>query len=84
MVRLLQFEKLSNEVAYLQSKIHGWWCNLAAYAVLERNMKSARSQAKLAWYQKDYESVVKLLGPFRSSLTPAEVKKLEYAERQLD
>jgi hypothetical protein len=52
-----------------------------AYA-LERDLRKARAEAAAAWHRKDYHAVIKALEPLRASLTAAEVRKLEFAEKQ--
>jgi hypothetical protein len=49
----------------------------------EMELSQTREKANRAWQSKQYAKVVSLLEPFRSDLTPAEAKKLEYAKEQL-
>ena len=49
---------------------------------LETRLLLARRTAEAAWHKKDYETVMKLLKPFRAVLTTSEVGRLEFAERK--
>ncbi|HWO00298.1 MAG TPA: hypothetical protein VNS63_13625 [Blastocatellia bacterium] len=42
-----------------------------------------REKASEAWSKKDYLKVIELFDPVRDDLTPAEIKKLEYAKKHL-
>ena len=55
--------------------------DVKAYA-LERDLRTARTEADNAWRRKDYSAVVEALTPLRAALTAAEVGKLEFAEKQ--
>jgi hypothetical protein len=50
---------------------------------LETKLFQARRKAEVAWRQKDYSTVVKLLKPFSAGLTAVEVRKLEFAVKHL-
>jgi hypothetical protein len=45
-------------------------------------MQEVRSKADAAWHERRYPDVVKFYGSVRDRLTPAELKKLQYAERK--
>lgn len=49
----------------------------------ELNLKRVRQQLDVAWHGKGYAKVIELLEPFRSDLTATELKKLDYAKKQL-
>jgi hypothetical protein len=49
---------------------------------LEGKLRMARAQAERAWRNKDYATVVAVLAPLRSALTPSEIGKLEFAEKR--
>lgn len=51
---------------------------------LDRDLRMARAEAETAWHKKDYQTVVKVLKPFRDALTASEAGKLEFAEKQID
>jgi hypothetical protein len=46
-------------------------------------MGRVRQDAEAAWREKNYEELVELYESVKGDLTPAEVKKLEYAKRKL-
>ena len=46
-------------------------------------LSRVREQVAQAWRQKNYLKVVELYEPVRDDLTPAEVKKLEYARKHV-
>ena len=48
---------------------------------LENNLRTARSEAEVAWRKKDYVSVVKAFKPLRAALTAAEVGKAGICRR---
>ena len=50
---------------------------------LEVNLGQARRKLESAWHAKDYAKVVELLEPFRADLASTELKKLEYAKKEL-
>lgn len=49
---------------------------------LEVELRQARRNSEIAWCKKDYAAFVEALKPLRESLTPTELRKLEYAEKQ--
>lgn len=49
----------------------------------EGHARWVREQVFNAWSRRDYPAVIRVLGEIRASLTPAELRKMEYAERQL-
>lgn len=53
-----------------------------AYA-LQRALRAARTRADVAWREKDYTRFVDVLKPLRSNLSASEIKRLEFAEKQL-
>lgn len=57
---------------------------IAAKYALEVELRQARRQSESAWHRKDYAAVVKALKPLRAALTATEVRKLEFAEKQLE
>jgi len=54
----------------------------AEYAV-SRDLRYARADVEKAWRDRDYFAVVKAFKPWASKLTPAERKRLEFAEKKL-
>lgn len=50
-----------------------------AYAI-QRDLRSARARAEVAWGAKNYAAVVAALEPVKSHLLPSEVKRLEYSQ----
>lgn len=50
----------------------------------EVELLQARRAAEVAWRNKDYAAVVKALKPLRAALTATEVRKVEFAEKQLE
>lgn len=57
---------------------------LAKKYALETELFQARRKSEAAWHKKDYATVVEVLKPLRSALTKVEVRKLEFAEKQLN
>jgi hypothetical protein len=49
----------------------------------EVDLTQARRNLAAAWHAKNYVKVVEVLEPFRADLTSAELKKLEYAKKEL-
>lgn len=49
----------------------------------EVNLTQARRKLDAAWHAKNYAKVVEVLEPFRADLTSTELKKLEYAKKEL-
>lgn len=62
-----QISKLSD----LESKIYAH----------ERDLRSARAKAEIAWTQKQYPGVVATLTSIEQYLSPAEIKRLDYARK---
>jgi len=56
---------------------------IARNYALETQLVQARRKSEVAWRKKDYAVVVEVLKPFRAALTPAEVGKLEFAEKTI-
>jgi hypothetical protein len=50
----------------------------------EQKLKAMRRAVDAAWHDKDYAKVVTLYEPLQENLTPAELKKLSYARKQLN
>jgi hypothetical protein len=46
-------------------------------------LRRMRAEVEEAWHAKDYAKVVELYEPVRDDLSPAEIKKLEYARKHL-
>jgi hypothetical protein len=42
-----------------------------------------RKDVDAAWHQKDFKRVLELYAPLKAYLTPAEIKKLEYARKRV-
>ena len=49
----------------------------------EVNLKQARRQLDTVWHAKNYAKIVESLEPLRSDLSPTELKKLNYAKKQI-
>jgi len=47
------------------------------------NLRKARRKLDAAWHAKNYAKVVELLEPLRTDLTSTELKKLEYAKKEI-
>lgn len=56
---------------------------LSRQYALETQLEQARRISEAAWRKKDYATVVKALKPLRAALKASEVRKLEFAEKQL-
>lgn len=52
-------------------------------SALERELRTARLQADIAWKNKDYAGVILALEPVESHLSPSECKRLAYASHKL-
>lgn len=49
----------------------------------EVNLRQVRRKLDVVWHAKKYSEVVELLEPLRATLTPTELKKLEYAKKEI-
>lgn len=47
----------------------------------QRDLRVARGKANAAWRAQDYLTFIEVLRPFRTELTPSEIRRLEFAER---
>jgi hypothetical protein len=50
---------------------------------LVSRLRYAKSTVDVAWSEKDYEAIVRVLEPLEQHLSPAEKKRLEYSRKQL-
>ena len=55
----------------------------AAHYAIENRVRLALNSATAAWYAKDFEKVMEVLGPLKPMLGASDRAKLEYAERKL-
>lgn len=51
---------------------------------LQYEMREIRNKLQVAWKQKRYNEIVRLLVPQKNQLSQSELRKLEYAEKQLN
>jgi hypothetical protein len=51
---------------------------------LETQVEQARRKSESAWAEKDFARVVQVLAPVQEHLGSSELKKLEYAKKQMD
>lgn len=72
---------LNDSQLFFRLKLQGK--ELLKNLVLETELFQARRKSEAAWHEKDYVAVVKALKPLRAALTATEVRKLEFAEKQL-
>ena len=49
----------------------------------QRDLGYARSDANAAWNRRDFFGVIRALSPWQASLSPADLKRLEYAKKQI-
>jgi hypothetical protein len=54
-----------------------------AYAI-QRDLRSARARAEVAWRDKNYAGVIAALEPVKDHLSPADVKCLEYLNKKTE
>jgi hypothetical protein len=47
-------------------------------------LNRVRKDVEIAWRDKDFKRVIQLFEPFEKYLTPAEVKKLEFAKKKIE
>jgi hypothetical protein len=45
-------------------------------------LKRVRREVEIAWRDKNFKRVIEIYDPVKEDLTPAEVKKLEYAKKK--
>lgn len=82
LVQLYAKLALKGDVAFLE-RVRQWRSEESRRSRKRDELRRARAEMAQAWRKKQYVRVVALLEPFRSDLTPAEIKKLNYAEEQL-
>jgi len=63
---------------HVKSLVQQWWDNYVADAEYSR----VQPEAAQAFREKDYKRAAKLYECIKGKLTPAELKKLEYAQRR--
>ena len=52
------------------------------YALVTQ-LEQARRRSESAWSEKDFSKLVEMLAPVQENLNPTELKKLEYAKKQI-
>lgn len=50
---------------------------------LETQLEQARKNSESAWTEKNFGKVIEILAPFQEHLNPSDLKKLEYAKKQI-
>lgn len=50
---------------------------------LETQLEQARRKCESAWTEKNFGKVIEVLTPFQEHLNPSDLKKLEYAKKQI-
>ena len=76
-------EQLDGNAAAFQDLAKQRATEATAYG-LSRDLRTARNTADLAWRAKDFATVVSVYRPFRAYLSPSELKRLVFADAQID
>jgi len=72
---------LHGETRLFADLLEASWKKVKAYE-RETALARARKEAENAWRERDYAKLVEIYNPVREDLTPAELKKLEYAQNR--
>jgi len=81
-VRLYCDEALKGDIAFYK-KVHRFWDNVTAKYDLENKVKDIELQAKEAWGEKDYMTVVELYSSLLPNLSKVQKKRLSICYRHL-
>jgi hypothetical protein len=69
-----------SELFFRLKQQRGEWAK--SYA-LETQLEQARRKSESAWAEKKFGKVIEVLAPFQEHLNPSDLKKLEYAKKQI-